>query len=99
MQSQYISPMGSRWPSARTSVAISRQQSYSASTTERAADDEPTTFTMNGDHSYLQVGNGECFSRPLWVRGSDKEKNMVQTKSLSGYLKRRNADCCMYLMM
>lgn len=65
VQSQYISPMGSRWPSARTSVAISRQQSYSASTTEKAADDGPITITMNGDHSYLQVGNGECFSRPL----------------------------------
>lgn len=99
VQSQYISPMGSRWPSARTSVAISRQQSYSASTTEKAADDEPITITMNGDNSYLQVGSGECFCRPLWVRGSDKEKNMIQTKSLCGYLKRGNADCYMYLMM
>lgn len=80
-------------------MAISRQQSYSASTTEQTADDEPTTITMNGDHSYLQVGNGEYFSRPPWVRRSDKEKNIVQTKSLCGYLKRGNADCCMYLMM
>lgn len=61
VQSQYISPMGSRWPSARSSMAISRQQSYSAATTERAVDDESTTITMNGDHSYLYVGNGECF--------------------------------------
>lgn len=65
VQSQYISPMGSRWPSARPSVAISRQQSYSASTTEQAANNEPTTIIMNGDHSYFQVGNGECFRRPL----------------------------------
>lgn len=68
VQSQYISPMGSRWPSARTSVVISRPQSYSAATTETAADDESTTITMNGDHQYLQVGNGECFSRPSSAR-------------------------------
>lgn len=99
MQSQYISPMGSRWPSARTSVAISRQQSYSAATTERAADDESATIAMNGDHIYFQVGNGEWFSSsPLRPR-SDKGKNMVHTKSLCGQLKRGNADYCMYLMM
>lgn len=65
VQSQYISPMGSRWPSARPSMAISRQQSYTASTSEPAGNDEPTTITMKGDDSYLHVGNGECFSRPL----------------------------------
>lgn len=74
VQSQYISPMGSRWPSARTSVAISRQQSFSAATTERAADDESTTITMNGDNSYLQVGNGECFSCSLCARDRTRRR-------------------------
>lgn len=105
VQSQYISPMGSRLPSARTSMAISRPQSYSASTTEQAADDGPTTITMNGDHSCLQVGNGECFIKvvpfgfPLGSKIGQGEKLWVQTKSLCGYLKREIADRCIYLMM
>ena len=85
VQSQY-SPMGSRWPSTRTSMAISRQQSYSAATTERAADAESTTITMNGDHSYLQAGNGKCFNgrSPHLRASSDKEKEgkMAQMETL-----------------
>lgn len=87
VQSQYISPMGSRWPSARSSLAISRQQSYSAATTERAADDESTTITMNGDHSYLHVGNGECFRpsislfAPELGQGGKREKKWHKMQS------------------
>lgn len=74
VQSQYISPLGSRWPSARTSVAISRQQSYSAATPDRAADDGAAKITMNGDHSYLQAGNGEYSSRPLCTRDRTRRR-------------------------
>lgn len=70
-------------------MAISRQQSYSASTTEQAADDEPTTITMNGDHSYLQVGNGELLqSSPLGSKIGQGEKYGTNEKALCRYLNR-----------
>lgn len=91
VQSQYISPMGSRWPSARTSMAISREQIYPASTPEQAADDEPTTITMNRDHGYLQLGNGEFASVAPSSLGSkigQGERLWYNRKALCGYLKR-----------